>query len=135
MFALRLALDRESSAGSASKAGENNRRLHWPGRPMMHRIIFAIAVLTSSQAFALDAKQCQTNYSTTVAGCAQSLNFLSPNVRSGAQQACVVDAMLQKKACLAGGTVSCLDKCEAIYNQSVTTCDATYDPAYPNCDP
>lgn len=80
---------------------------------------------------------CQKDYGQRVAACAQALDFLAPNVRAGAQKACVEDAKLAKDACLSGVNV-CLDNCQTAYNNNVATCEQSFDPyicfGNPSCE-
>lgn len=71
---------------------------------------------------------CNKAYGQTVSFCAQGLSALSPNMRAGAQKACVAEAKIAKEQCLSGVNF-CLDACTDQYDSNVAQCNAVYDPA------
>jgi len=94
------------------------------------QLMFAALLMTSAQAFAAD-NVCQKNFGAAVSQCAKNLDFLAPNIRAGAQKACVDDAKLAKVVC-ESGTVDnsqCLNACQATYESNVISCQNAYNPA------
>lgn len=91
-------------------------------------LLIAASFLLCSQGSFADDNQCQKAYGQAVAYCAHSLDSLPPNMRAGAQKACVQEAKVAKDYCMSGISV-CLDACQASYNTNVVTCQATYDPS------
>lgn len=91
--------------------------------------LFSVGLMfaTTHAAYA-DDSQCQKSYGDAVSSCAHDLSFLSPNIRAGAQKACVEDAKIAKDYCLNGVNV-CLDNCQASYDSGVVHCNNTYDPS------
>ena len=90
------------------------------------RLLIAALVLPSAVALS-DDNECEKQFGEDVAYCAHSLSFLSPNVRAGAQKACVQEAKLAKEACMSGVNV-CLTGCQTTYDDSVTFCQTAFDP-------
>jgi hypothetical protein len=95
-------------------------------------LVATFATLFSQIAAAAD-NTCQKNFGLAVASCATSLNFLSPNVRAGAQKACVDDAKSAKALCLNGTPPpSCLETCQTNYNNNINYCEQAYTDAINN---
>jgi hypothetical protein len=96
-------------------------------------LVVALATLITDVAAATD-NTCQKNFGLAVASCATSLSFLSPNVRAGAQKACVTDAKLAKDLCLNGAPPpSCLETCQTNYSNTINYCDPTYTNSLQGC--
>lgn len=93
--------------------------------------IVAFFALNSQIASAETDTACNKAYGQTVSFCAQGLSALSPNMRAGAQKACVAEAKIAKEQCLSGVNL-CLDACTAQYDNNVAQCNAVYDPALCN---
>jgi hypothetical protein len=94
-------------------------------------LLAALAAATAAAQTTVDKQACQKDYGAKVAACAQNLNFLDLITRAGAQKACVQSAKMARDVCLVGGTPppTCQESCLAAYNNSLASCQATYDPS------
>lgn len=108
----------------------------------MRRLLFAVVcfftmLATPAMAQLTDARVCQSQYASAVSTCATGLNFLEPNMRAGAQKACVQNVQTQRNLCLNGGSPqSCPLACQTTYTNTIAYCEATYNPDDPNiCTP
>jgi hypothetical protein len=108
----------------------------WKGTAMKRIFSFLLLLLSHCIAMA-DDSTCQKEYGQRVAQCAKGLDFLSPNIRAGAQKACVQDAKVARDACTSGIN-TCVNDCQTVYNNTVTVCEQTYNPAIcsgnPTCE-
>lgn len=99
--------------------------------------IFSIFMLCCSFAFASASfaadNECGRAYGQSVKSCAESLEFLAPNVRAGAQKACVEDAKISKEACQSGVN-TCLEDCNTSYQSSLGACESSYQQNLIYCD-
>jgi hypothetical protein len=73
-----------------------------------------------------DDMACRQTYSRTLSECAHTLRLLSPDLRAGAQRACVEGARLTQAYCASGSNV-CLDNCLATYDRSGAVCETVFD--------
>lgn len=85
----------------------------------------AVLALQAGAAFGDDIT-CRQTYGETLRTCARTLNLLSPDLRTGAQRACVEGARLTQAYCMAGAD-ACLDDCLAAYDRSVPACETVFD--------
>lgn len=86
------------------------------------------ALVLHSEAVAGDDIACLQTYGQTVRTCAHTLNLLSPDLRAGAQRACVEVARLTLAYCMPGINV-CLDNSQVADDRSVAACEAVVDSA------
>jgi hypothetical protein len=91
-------------------------------------ILFWAALVLHAGAAAGDDVACRQTYSQAVRTCAHTLNLLSPDVRAGAQSACVEGARLTQGYCVSGIS-ACPDDCLVAYDRSLAACEAGFDSA------
>ena len=89
---------------------------------------FASALALHAAVAASSDIACRQVYFHTVRTCGQALDLLGPELRAGAQRACVDGARLTKAYCMSGNDI-CPDNCLAAYDRSVAKCETDFDPA------
>ena len=92
-------------------------------------LMFCAALVLHAGAAMGDDIACRQTYGETLRTCARTLNLLNPDLRAGAQRACVEGARLTQAYCVSGIDM-CVDGCLVAYDRSVAACEAVFDSVF-----
>lgn len=89
-------------------------------------LLFAAALVLHAGAASGDDVTCRQTYGDTLRSCARTLSLLNPDLRAGAQRACVEGARLTRTYCISA-IDACPDDCLLAYDRSVPACETVFD--------